>query len=121
VVIYHATRDNALEEALKPKGAELVCLKGAGDKVDLPAMLQDMGQRAYNEVHVEAGHKLNGSLLNAGLVDELLMYVAPVLIGPGQPLAALPTLVQLEQAASWHFVSHTLLGADLRLLARPLG
>jgi diaminohydroxyphosphoribosylaminopyrimidine deaminase/5-amino-6-(5-phosphoribosylamino)uracil reductase len=121
VVIYHATRDNALEEALKAKGAELVCLPGAGDKVDLPTMLQDMGQRAYNEVHVEAGHKLNGSLLNAGLVDELLMYVAPLLIGPGQPLAALPTLVQLEQAASWRFISHTLLGADLRLLARPLG
>jgi diaminohydroxyphosphoribosylaminopyrimidine deaminase / 5-amino-6-(5-phosphoribosylamino)uracil reductase len=121
VVIYHATRDNALEEALKDKGAELVCLPGAGDKVDLPAMLQDMGQRAYNEVHVEAGHKLNGSLLKTGLVDELLLYVAPVLIGPGQPFAALPTLVQLEQAASWRFVSHTLLGADLRLLARPLG
>jgi diaminohydroxyphosphoribosylaminopyrimidine deaminase/5-amino-6-(5-phosphoribosylamino)uracil reductase len=121
VVIYHAMRDKALEEALKDKGAELVCLPGAGDKVDLAAMLQDMGQRAYNEVHVEAGHKLNGSLLNAGLVDELLMYVAPLLIGPGQPFAALPTLVQLEQAASWRFVSHTLLGADLRLLARPLG
>jgi diaminohydroxyphosphoribosylaminopyrimidine deaminase / 5-amino-6-(5-phosphoribosylamino)uracil reductase len=121
VVIYHATRDNALEEALKAKGAELVCLPGAGGKVDLPAMLHDMGQRAYNEVHVEAGHKLNGSLLNAGLVDELLMYVAPVLIGPGQPLAALPTLAQLAQAASWRFVSHTLIGTDLRLLARPLG
>ena len=120
VVIYHATQDKALEAALKAKGANLVHLPGNGEKVDLAAMLQDMGQRAYNEVHVEAGHKLNGSLLNAGLVDELLMYVAPLLIGPGQPFAALPTLVQLEQAASWRFFSHTLLGADLRLLARPL-
>jgi diaminohydroxyphosphoribosylaminopyrimidine deaminase/5-amino-6-(5-phosphoribosylamino)uracil reductase len=120
VVIYHATRDIALEEALKAKGATLVCLPGAGEKVDLAAMLQDMGQRAYNEVHAEAGHKLNGSLLNAGLVDELLMYLAPLLIGPGQPFAALPTLVQLDQASSWRFFSHTPLGSDLRLLARPL-
>jgi diaminohydroxyphosphoribosylaminopyrimidine deaminase/5-amino-6-(5-phosphoribosylamino)uracil reductase len=120
VVIYHATQDKALEEALKAKGATLVCLPGAGEKVDLSAMLQDMGQRAYNEVHVEAGHKLNGSLLNAGLVDELLMYLAPLLIGPGQPFAALSTLVQLHQAASWRFFSHTALGSDLRLLARPL-
>ena len=120
VVIYHATQDKVLEAALKAKGANLVHLPGNGEKVDLAAMLQDMGQRAYNEVHVEAGHKLNGSLLNAGLVDELLMYVAPLLIGPGQPFAALPTLVKLEQAASWRFFSHTLLGADLRLLARPL-
>jgi len=120
VVIYHATRDKNKEEALQAKGAELVHLQGAGEKVDLTAMLHDMGQRAYNEVHVEAGHKLNGSLLNAGLVDELLMYVAPLLLGPGQPFAALSTLTQLEQAASWRFVSHTLFGADLRLLARPL-
>jgi diaminohydroxyphosphoribosylaminopyrimidine deaminase/5-amino-6-(5-phosphoribosylamino)uracil reductase len=120
VVIYHATQDKALEEALKAKGATLVCLPGAGEKVDLAAMLQDMGQRAYNEVHVEAGHKLNGSLLNAGLVDELLMYLAPMLIGPGQPFAALPTLVQLHQAASWRFFSHAALGSDLRLLTRPL-
>jgi diaminohydroxyphosphoribosylaminopyrimidine deaminase/5-amino-6-(5-phosphoribosylamino)uracil reductase len=120
VVVYHAAQDKALQEALKAKGATLVYLPGNGEKVDLTAMLQDMGQRAYNEVHVEAGHKLNGSLLNAGLVDELLMYVAPLLIGPGQPFAALPTLVQLEQAASWRFFSHTALGSDLRLLARPL-
>ena len=120
VVIYHATQDKALEEALKAKCATMVYLPGAGEKVDLAAMLQDMGQRAYNEVHAEAGHKLNGSLLNAGLVDELLMYLAPLLIGPGQPFAALPTLVQLQHAASWRFFSHTLLGSDLRLLARPL-
>ena len=120
VVIYHATRDKAKEEALKAHGAALVCLPGVGNKVDLAAMLHDMGQRAYNEAHVEAGHKLNGSLLNAGLVDELLMYMAPTLMGPGQPFAALPTLERLEQTQSWRFLSHTALGADLRLLARPL-
>lgn len=120
VVIYHAERDPFKEEALKAQGAELVCLPGAGNKVDLSAMLQDMGQRAYNEVHIEAGHKLNGSLLSAGLVDELLIYIAPVLLGAGQPMAALPLLEKIDHAKSWTFTDPTLVGADLRVLARPL-
>jgi diaminohydroxyphosphoribosylaminopyrimidine deaminase/5-amino-6-(5-phosphoribosylamino)uracil reductase len=120
VVIYHAEHDTFKEDALKAQGAELVYLPGAGSKVDLSAMLDDMGQRAYNEVHIEAGHKLNGSLLSAGLVDELLIYIAPVLLGAGQPMAALPLLEKIDHAKSWTFTDHTLVGADLRVLARPL-
>ena len=120
VVIYHAEHDTSKEDALKAQGAELVYLPGAGCKVDLSAMLDDMGQRAYNEVHIEAGHKLNGSLLSAGLVDELLIYIAPVLLGAGQPMAALPLLEKIDLAKSWTFTDHTLVGADLRVLARPL-
>jgi diaminohydroxyphosphoribosylaminopyrimidine deaminase/5-amino-6-(5-phosphoribosylamino)uracil reductase len=120
VLIYHAERDTSKEEALKAQGAELVCLPGAGSKVDLSAMLHDMGQRAYNEVHIEAGHKLNGSLLTAGLVDELLIYIAPVLLGAGQAMAALPLLEKIDQAMSWAFTKHALVGSDLRVLARPL-
>jgi len=120
VVIYHAERDATKEAALQGKGAELVYLPDAGHKVDLSAMVQDMGQRAYNEVHIEAGHKLNGSLLNSGLVDELLIYIAPVLLGAGQPMAALPLLEKIDDATSWGFTQPTLVGADLRVLARPL-
>jgi diaminohydroxyphosphoribosylaminopyrimidine deaminase/5-amino-6-(5-phosphoribosylamino)uracil reductase len=120
VVIYHAERDVTKEAGLKAQGAELVCLSGAGQKVDLSAMVQDMGQRAYNEVHIEAGHKLNGSLLKAGLVDELLIYIAPVLLGAGQAMAALPLLEKIDQAMSWAFTKHALVGSDLRVLARPL-
>ena len=120
VVIYHAERHPEREAALKSKGADVVCLPGPGDKVDLAALCRDMGQRAYNEVHIEAGHKLNGSLLNAGLVDELLVYLAPVLLGPGQPMAALPALASLDQKQPWVWISHTAVGPDLRLLARPL-
>ena len=120
VVIYHAEHDTSKEDALKAQGAELVYLPGAGSKVDLSAMLQNMGQRAYNEVHIEAGHKLNGSLLSAGLVDELLIYIAPVLLGAGQPMAALPLLEKIDHAKSWTFTDPTLVGADLRVLARPL-
>ena len=120
VVIYHAEHDTSKEDALKAQGAELVCLPGAGNKVDLSAKLQNMGHRAYNEVHIEAGHKLNGSLLSAGLVDELLIYIAPVLLGAGQPMAALPLLEKIDHAKSWTFTDPTLVGADLRVLARPL-
>jgi diaminohydroxyphosphoribosylaminopyrimidine deaminase/5-amino-6-(5-phosphoribosylamino)uracil reductase len=120
VVIYHAERHADKEAALQNQGATLVCLPGPGDKVDLAAMVQDMGQRANNEVHIEAGHKLNGSLLKAGLVDELLLYLAPMLLGPGQPMAVLPELSQLPQAQAWRFVDQQLLGADLRLLARAV-
>ena len=119
VVIYHAEQHPQKEAALQNLGAELVCLPGAEGKVDLKAMVQEMGQRAYNEVHIEAGHKLNGSLLRAGLVDELLVYIAPSLTGPGQPMAALPTLQELDQQQAWHFISHTPVGADLRVLLRP--
>ena len=118
VVVFHALRDAEREAALTAQGATLVCLSGPGDKVDLHAMMQHLGQLNYNEVHVEAGHKLNGSLLNAGLIDELVVYLAPLLTGPGQSMAALPTLTNLAQAQTWQFHETRQIGADLRLLLR---
>jgi diaminohydroxyphosphoribosylaminopyrimidine deaminase/5-amino-6-(5-phosphoribosylamino)uracil reductase len=115
VVIFHAERQPAVEEALKAKGAQLVCLPGEGQKVDLAALVGHLGQLPCNEVHIEAGHKLNGSLLKAGLVDELLVYVAPQLLGPGQAMAALPELQTLPATAAWQFTDHTTLGPDLRV------
>jgi diaminohydroxyphosphoribosylaminopyrimidine deaminase/5-amino-6-(5-phosphoribosylamino)uracil reductase len=115
VVIFHAERQPAVEEALKAKGAQLVCLPGEGQKVDLAALVGHLGQLPCNEVHIEAGHKLNGSLLKAGLVDELLVYLAPQLLGPGQAMAALPELQSLPATAAWAFTDHTTLGPDLRV------
>lgn len=118
VVVFHALRDAEREAALKAQGATLVCLSGHGDKVDLHAMVRHLGKLHYNEVHVEAGHKLNGSLLSAGLIDELLVYVAPLMTGPGQGMAALPPLNELESAQRWQFHENRLIGADLQLLLR---
>ena len=118
VVIFHAERHPAVEEALKAKGAQLVCLPGEGQKVDLAAMVGHLGQLPCNEVHIEAGHKLNGSLLKAGLVDELLVYIAPLLLGPGQAMAALPELQRLPSTGAWVFTDHTTLGSDLRVRLR---
>jgi diaminohydroxyphosphoribosylaminopyrimidine deaminase / 5-amino-6-(5-phosphoribosylamino)uracil reductase len=90
-------------------------------KNDLAAALQELGRRGINELHVEAGHKLNGSLLKAGLVDELLVYMAPQLLGSGQGMAALGPFNELDQALRFELQDTQRLGADLRLIfVRPI-
>jgi diaminohydroxyphosphoribosylaminopyrimidine deaminase/5-amino-6-(5-phosphoribosylamino)uracil reductase len=94
---------------------------GSHAKVDLPALLRDLARRGINELHVEAGQKLNGSLLREGLVDELLLYLAPRLLGPGMGLAAIGPLTELAQGIALEFVEATPVGRDLRLRARVPG
>ncbi|WP_310643936.1 bifunctional diaminohydroxyphosphoribosylaminopyrimidine deaminase/5-amino-6-(5-phosphoribosylamino)uracil reductase RibD [Limnohabitans sp.] len=105
--------------ALEAQGAQVICLPNPQGKVDLAAMLKDLGSRQINEVHVEAGHKLNGSLLRADLVDEFLVYLAPQLIGQGRGMTNLGPLTQLSDAKPLHFHEVTQIGPDLRILARP--
>lgn len=93
---------------------------GAG-KVDLAAMLDDLAARGVNELHVEAGHKLNASLLRAGLVDELLVYLAPKFIGLGREVAAFGPIADLAQALQFRFLEVAQVGDDLRIRARPPG
>jgi diaminohydroxyphosphoribosylaminopyrimidine deaminase/5-amino-6-(5-phosphoribosylamino)uracil reductase len=69
-------------------------------------------------LHVEAGPALNGALLQCGLVDELLVYLAPMLLGPGRPLATLPVLPALADATRFEFMDSMAIGPDLRLRAR---
>jgi diaminohydroxyphosphoribosylaminopyrimidine deaminase/5-amino-6-(5-phosphoribosylamino)uracil reductase len=90
-------------------------------KVDLEAMLQDLARRGVNELHVEAGHKLNASLLRGGLVDELLVYLAPRLIGLGREMAAFGPLEDLADTLDFRFIDVARIGDDLRLRARPPG
>lgn len=90
-------------------------------KVNLELMLEYLSQLELNEIHVEAGHKLNGSLLRHGLIDELLIYMAPKLIGKGQPLANLPALENLSDATPLVFHSVQTIGPDLRIVARIQG
>ncbi len=88
-------------------------------RADLAALLAELGGEGINELHVEAGPTLSGAFLDAGLVDELLLYQAPVLIGEGRPLAALAPLAELGQARRWQRVEATPVGQDLRLRLRP--
>jgi diaminohydroxyphosphoribosylaminopyrimidine deaminase / 5-amino-6-(5-phosphoribosylamino)uracil reductase len=118
VWIYGAQDDAARRAALQARGADIRLLPNAQGKVDLGALLQDLGARGINELHVEAGHKLNASLLQAGWVDELLIYLAPKLLGPGREMAALGPLTQLAQALAFEFTQVQQVGDDVRLIAR---
>jgi diaminohydroxyphosphoribosylaminopyrimidine deaminase / 5-amino-6-(5-phosphoribosylamino)uracil reductase len=121
-IFIYASIENALKKAaLEARGAKVIYLPGANGKVDLAAMLRDLAQREVNEVHVEAGHKLNGSLVREGLVDELLMYVAPKLLGAGQDLASFGPLQHLKDAVHLAFIATDMVGADLRIRAHIAG
>jgi diaminohydroxyphosphoribosylaminopyrimidine deaminase / 5-amino-6-(5-phosphoribosylamino)uracil reductase len=119
VLLFAAQADAAREAALSARGAEIAYAAGATGKVDLPAMLAALAQRGINELHVEAGHKLNGSFVREGLVDEFLIYLAPTLMGLGRELAAFGPLERMEDRLPLRFVSITPVGADLRIVARP--
>jgi diaminohydroxyphosphoribosylaminopyrimidine deaminase/5-amino-6-(5-phosphoribosylamino)uracil reductase len=104
--------------ALTARGATVIDMPSPSGKVDLAAMLRDLARREINELHVEAGHKLNGSFIREGLVDEYLHYIAPQLLGPGQGLANLPALSALSDSVKLAFHSVDRIGPDLRLLLR---
>lgn len=125
VWFYAASPEASRAEALQARGAHLTRMADPQGKVDLAAMLADLARREINELHVEAGHKLAGSLLRAGLVDELLVYLAPKLIGEGLGMFHRPTrtspLAALADAPALVFHDVQRIGDDLRILARPAG
>ncbi len=104
---------------LAASGATLLHVPGLDGRVDLRAMLQQLAARGFNELHIEAGAVLNGALLRAGLVDELLLYMAPRLVGPGRPMALWPALTSLSGAIDFKLVDVQQLGEDLRIRALP--
>lgn len=114
VLLVHA---EAVTGKTWPQGVETLSL-AAGTQVDLPALLDELGRRGINELHVEAGATLNGALLQAGLVDELLIYLAPALLGEGRGMAALGTLPGLDAAPRFQWLETTPVQGDLRLRLR---
>jgi diaminohydroxyphosphoribosylaminopyrimidine deaminase / 5-amino-6-(5-phosphoribosylamino)uracil reductase len=116
--IYCAVEEPERESALQARGARVIRLPGPGGKVDLVDMLRDLARREVNEVHLEAGHKLNGSFLREGLVDECLVYLAPKLLGQGAGLSSFGPLQRLQDGVALDFHSVDRVGEDLRILAR---
>lgn len=124
VWIYAAIKNPERQSELEAAGATVIYLPDTQGKVDLAAMMLDLAQREVNELHVEAGSKLNASLIRQGLVDELVLYIAPQLLGPGQSIADLSPLGQLSElpdARKLRFVSTDMVGDDLRVVARVVG
>lgn len=100
-------------------GVEVLSLPGTAGSVDLKALIEELGKREINEVHVEAGAVLNGALTEENLIDEYLFYIAPKILGPGRPALAMPPLTELVGAVALDFVEWNMVGKDLRLVARP--
>lgn len=115
--IFASLDDETRAARLRAAGHDVIVLPADSGKVDLNALMQELGRRQINELHVEAGFKLNGSLLRAGVVDELLMYFAPCLLGPAQGIARLPVLENLSERRSMRFHEIRQVGPDLRLRA----
>jgi len=118
VLIVHAVKNANYEARLMAAGASLLFLPNINGKVDLPALMLELGRREINELHVEAGSKLNGSLIREACVDELLLYLAPSLLGEARGLVDLPALNDLAQRTRLRFHQIQQIEEDLRILAR---
>ena len=119
VLIYAAVRDEEKIAELEKSDAAVSVLPDGNGQVDLPAMLHDLAQRGCNEVLLEAGSILNGALLGAGLVDELLLYVAPQLLGDrARGMARLGELTGLDQRIDLKWQDVRQVGNDLRIMVK---
>ncbi|QKT04395.1 bifunctional diaminohydroxyphosphoribosylaminopyrimidine deaminase/5-amino-6-(5-phosphoribosylamino)uracil reductase RibD [Ectothiorhodospiraceae bacterium 2226] len=114
-------RHEAPARALEAAGAQLLRLPASDGGVDLAALLAELARREVNEVLVEAGAGLNGALLQAGLVDELVVYMAPVVLGDGaRGLFHLPALTRMAERMRFDVREIRAVGEDLRLTLRPV-
>jgi diaminohydroxyphosphoribosylaminopyrimidine deaminase/5-amino-6-(5-phosphoribosylamino)uracil reductase len=119
VLVVAAREDAAKTRLIRQAGAEVLVLPDRGGKVDLAQLMRELARREMNEVLVESGNRLNGALLRAGLVDELVMYFAPHLLGDfARGMYALGELTALDQRVDLDVRDLTRIGPDLRILAR---
>jgi diaminohydroxyphosphoribosylaminopyrimidine deaminase / 5-amino-6-(5-phosphoribosylamino)uracil reductase len=121
VLVATATRDEDKNRALARKGAEIVVLPNAEHKVDLVELAKYLAGRGINEVLVEAGLNLNSALLRAGVVDELLIYLAPHMLGDAaRGMFDLGELTEMNKRLQLNIQETRMIGPDLRILARPV-
>lgn len=120
-IVVTVSEDEEKAHKLRAAGAEIIRLPAEGrGKINLSALAQALGQRGFNEVTVETGAKLNASLLKAGLIDEIVLYQAPMLLGDvARGLFAVPEMQTLEERIDLQIYDTRMLGSDLRIIARP--
>lgn len=121
-VLFYATNPHTERRAaLQAQGAEVatIAMGRRPNHINLDALLGDLAQRGINELHVEAGQHLNGAFIREALVDEYLIYMAPLLLGSGRDLSDLGPLTSLQDGIRLHYHSVTQIGNDLRIIARP--
>ena len=119
-VLIAAAREYPMKSAaLKARGAEVIVLPNPQGKVELEDLFCELGKREVNEVHVEAGFRLNGSLVREGQVDELVVYLAASLIGDkALGMFELPELTDLSGRRKLAIRDARMIGPDIRVVAR---
>lgn len=120
IVVGAECADDKVAE-MKRAGAEVWLLPGRDGRVDLPALLRQLAEHGVNELHVEAGAELSTAFLRDGLADELLVYVAPRLLGAGRGMLKGPALTDVRDSTDFEWVDVAQIGSDLRLRLRPVG
>ena len=114
-----AVEDRSRARALCARGAEVMRFPDGSGRVDLAALMTELARRGVNEVHVEGGSRLSGALLNGGLVDELLLYLAPCMIGDkARGMFDMPELTSLDSKRRLAVRDMRMVGGDLRVVAR---
>jgi diaminohydroxyphosphoribosylaminopyrimidine deaminase/5-amino-6-(5-phosphoribosylamino)uracil reductase len=117
VIIFHSHGSPAEQAALQGAGAQLMQVDALGDSVNIHSVLKALGERGLNELHFEAGSALNGALLAAGVVDEVLLYQAPLLLGAGLPWARVSeSFEHVSEVPRLRLQSAVQLGGDVRMV-----
>jgi len=119
VLIFTAIECNEKRTALEVAGATVIYAPNlSSGKVDLDKVLAELARREIGELHVEAGATLNGALIRAGLVDELIWYVAPKILGMGASIADIGVLQDISASPRFRFISVDFVATDLCIVAR---
>lgn len=120
-IIFTATHHKEKSAALHDLGAKVIEVPGENGEVDLAEMMQKLADLEVNELMVEAGHKLSGALVKAGLVNELVMYIAPQMLGDkAQSILSLPELTRFGDKVNFDIKDLRMVGKDIRIVARFL-
>jgi diaminohydroxyphosphoribosylaminopyrimidine deaminase/5-amino-6-(5-phosphoribosylamino)uracil reductase len=120
VLIATLDSSSSAADTLRSAGAEVVAVPACGERLELSRLLAYLADREINELHAECGATLAGALLKAGLVDELVLYLAPALLGTtARPLAVLKDLTDMGQRLELELKDLRAVGDDLRLTAWP--
>jgi len=121
LIVTAVASENVRAQSFIAAGHRVLSLPASDDRIDLSALMRELAKLELNEVHVEAGATLNGALLSAGYVDELLLYLAPVVVGSAaRGMFNLPALTALDAAARFEIRECVKIGEDVRVIARPL-
>ncbi len=118
-VLMTCSTDEHIAQALKDAGADIHMMPYCNTSVDLASVLQQLSDMQINDVLLETGATLSGAMLRAGLIDELIIYMAPILMGNNaRGLFSLPGLESMQDKIELDITDQRLVGQDIRITAK---